>query len=68
MGQHFGFPYCHQGDLPETEFGTTHACSEFAPPIAKLGPHSAALVDKCTPARLNHLLLARMAELVDALA
>ncbi len=21
MGQHFGFPYCHQGDVPETELG-----------------------------------------------
>jgi len=42
-GQHFGFPYCHQGDLPETELGAGHACSEYVPPIAKLGPHSASL-------------------------
>jgi glucose/arabinose dehydrogenase len=42
-GQHFGFPYCHQGDLADPEFGSGHACSEFAPPIAKLGPHAAAL-------------------------
>jgi len=43
MGQHFGFPYCHQGDLPETELGAPHACSEFVPPVARLGPHSASL-------------------------
>jgi glucose/arabinose dehydrogenase len=42
-GQHFGFPYCHQGDLPDNELGAGHACSEFVPPIAKLGPHSASL-------------------------
>src|SRR5215470_16127176 len=42
-GQHFGFPYCHQGDLPETELGAGHACSEYVPPVAKLGPHSASL-------------------------
>jgi len=42
-GQHFGFPYCHQGDLPENELGASHACSEFVPPVAKLGPHSASL-------------------------
>src|SRR6266581_6944488 len=42
-GQHFGFPYCHQGDLPDTELGAGHACSEYVPPIAKLGPHSASL-------------------------
>jgi hypothetical protein len=22
-GQHFGFPYCHQGDLPDREFGSS---------------------------------------------
>jgi glucose/arabinose dehydrogenase len=43
MGQHFGFPYCHQGDIPDNEFGWGHSCSEFVPPVAKLGPHSAAL-------------------------
>ena len=41
-GQHFGFPYCHQGDLPDPEF-RSRACSEFAAPAAKLGPHVAAL-------------------------
>jgi glucose/arabinose dehydrogenase len=43
MGQNFGFPYCHQGDIPDNEFGWGHKCSEFTPPVAKLGPHAAAL-------------------------
>ena len=43
MGQHFGYPYCHQGDIPDNEFGWGHSCSEFVPPVAKLGPHSASL-------------------------
>ena len=42
-GQHFGFPFCHQGDTPDPEFGVQRPCSEFEPPVAKLGPHVAAL-------------------------
>jgi glucose/arabinose dehydrogenase len=41
--EHFGYPYCHQGDLPDPEFGAKRPCSEFAPPAAKLGAHVAAL-------------------------
>lgn len=40
---HFGYPYCHQGDVPDPEFGSKRKCSEFVPPIAKLGPHTAPL-------------------------
>ena len=40
---HFGFPYCHQGDIPDPEFGNKRSCSQFTPPIAKLGAHVAAL-------------------------
>ena len=40
---HFGYPYCHQGDLPDPEFGNKRPCSEFAPPAQKLGPHVAPL-------------------------
>jgi glucose/arabinose dehydrogenase len=39
----FGFPFCHQGDFVDPEFGSGHACSEFDPPAAKLGPHVASL-------------------------
>jgi glucose/arabinose dehydrogenase len=40
-GLHFGFPYCHQGDTLDPDFGKGHTCSEFAPPLLKLGPHVA---------------------------
>ena len=42
-GLHFGYPYCHQGDTADPEFGRKRGCSEFAPPAVKLGPHVAAL-------------------------
>ena len=38
--QHFGFPFCHQGD---PKFGWGYNCKDFTPPIAKLGPHAAPL-------------------------
>ncbi|MGB9927065.1 MAG: PQQ-dependent sugar dehydrogenase [Methanosarcina sp.] len=43
QGMHFGFPYCHGGDIPDPEFGEGRNCSEFTPPEMKLGPHVAAL-------------------------
>ena len=42
-GEHFGYPFCHQGDSPDPEFGAQHPCSDFTPPAAKLGAHVAAL-------------------------
>ena len=42
-GLHFGFPYCHGGDIPDPEFGRQRTCDEFTPPEIKLGPHVAAL-------------------------
>ena len=42
-GMHFGFPYCHQGDTPDPEYGGKRKCAEFTPPARKLGPHVAAL-------------------------
>jgi glucose/arabinose dehydrogenase len=41
--QHFGTPYCHQGNMPDQEFGWGRSCSEFTPPVALMGPHSASL-------------------------
>jgi glucose/arabinose dehydrogenase len=42
-GQHFGFPYCHQGTFTDREVGWGRSCEEFVKPVALLGPHSAAL-------------------------
>jgi glucose/arabinose dehydrogenase len=38
---HYGYPFCHQGDILDPDFGTGRACSEFNPPLLKLGPHVA---------------------------
>jgi glucose/arabinose dehydrogenase len=40
---HFGYPYCHQGDLLDKKFGKDKACEDYKPPVAKLHPHGAAL-------------------------
>ena len=42
-GQHFGFPYCHQGDTLDPEFGAGKSCSDFVAPAARLGAHVATL-------------------------
>ena len=43
QGMHFGFPYCHGGDLPDPQFGEARPCADFEPPALGLGPHVAAL-------------------------
>jgi glucose/arabinose dehydrogenase len=43
MGQHFGYPYCHQGNIPDPKFAMGHKCSEFTPPVLNLGAHVAPL-------------------------
>jgi glucose/arabinose dehydrogenase len=40
---HFGFPYCHQGDIPDPKFGAGKSCAQYAPPVVKTGPHVAGL-------------------------
>ena len=42
-GLHFGYPYCHGGSIPDSQFGRKKTCGEFIPPTLKLGPHVAAL-------------------------
>jgi glucose/arabinose dehydrogenase len=42
-GLHFGYPYCHEGSIPDPEFGAGRSCADFVPPAQKLGPHVAAL-------------------------
>jgi len=60
---HYGYPYCHQWDLQDDEF-TNRNCSEFIPPVTKLGPHVAALgmifadTAQLWPQRNNHILIA----------
>jgi glucose/arabinose dehydrogenase len=42
-GMHFGFPFCHQGDVVDPELGAQRACSTTEPPVQKLGAHVAAI-------------------------
>ncbi|MDP4282903.1 MAG: PQQ-dependent sugar dehydrogenase [Bacteroidota bacterium] len=42
-GMHFGYPYCHQGNIPDPEFGKGKNCSDYTAPAKLLGPHVAPL-------------------------
>ncbi len=42
-GEHHGFPYCHEGTTLDPEYGKYRSCSEFTPPVLKLGAHVAPL-------------------------
>ncbi|MEE9351994.1 MAG: PQQ-dependent sugar dehydrogenase, partial [Thiotrichaceae bacterium] len=41
-GQHFGFPYCHGGDVVDPKFNQK-PCRSFSPPAKQLGAHVAPL-------------------------
>jgi glucose/arabinose dehydrogenase len=56
---HFGFPFCHEGSVPDPEFGSQRACSTTEPPVQKLGAHVAAIgftfyTGKMFPARYKN--------------
>jgi glucose/arabinose dehydrogenase len=42
-GLHFGFPFCHQRDVADPQFGAQRACSTTEPPVQKAGAHVATL-------------------------
>jgi len=39
----FGYPFCHQGDTLDPQYGKNRSCAEFAKPALKLGAHIAPL-------------------------
>lgn len=43
VGEHFGYPYCHAGDIPDPQFGTGKDCKEFTAPAWKFKAHVAPL-------------------------
>lgn len=45
-GQHFGYPFCHGGDVSDPEYGKLRPCSEFVAPAQQLGAHVAPLAVK----------------------
>jgi len=42
-GMNFGFPYCHQGNIPDPELGKGKNCNDYTPPVKLLGAHVASL-------------------------
>lgn len=42
-GLHFGYPWCHQGDSLDPEFGDGKDCADYTAPALTLGAHVAAL-------------------------
>lgn len=42
-GQHFGYPYCHEGSVKDPEFGGKKPCGDFVAPVQKMGAHVAPL-------------------------
>lgn len=42
-GEHFGYPFCHGGVVPDPEYGSARSCDEFTAPRLNLGPHVAAI-------------------------
>lgn len=42
-GQHFGYPFCHAGDIAEPEMAGDKQCEQFIPPVWKFKAHMAPL-------------------------
>ncbi len=42
-GEHFGYPYCHGGDVPDPELAGGRKCREFTAPAWKFKAHMAPL-------------------------
>ena len=43
VGSHFGYPYCHGGDILDPEFGTGKDCADYEYPAWNFGAHTAPL-------------------------
>ena len=43
QGAHYGYPYCHQGNMLDPKYGKGYKCSDFTPPVLNLGAHVAPL-------------------------
>lgn len=42
-GMHFGYPFCHAGEVLDPEFGKGKNCADYTPPVQKLNPHGGTL-------------------------
>jgi len=60
-GQHFGYPFCHAGDIPDPELSNGKKCAEFTAPEWKFKAHMAPLgmrfyTGKSFPSRFKNQL------------
>jgi len=42
-GEHFGYPYCHGGEVIDSEYGNGKNCADYTPPAWKFKAHVAPL-------------------------
>lgn len=61
-GQHFGFPYCHAGNILDPSFGQGKSCASYEPPAKALGAHVAPLgmrfyTGKMFPAKYHNAMI-----------
>lgn len=42
-GQHFGYPFCHAGNIPDTKLASNKKCNQFTAPEWKFKAHKAPL-------------------------
>lgn len=43
VGGHYGFPSCHQGNLPDPDVKRANACDGVEKPVALMGPHASSM-------------------------
>ncbi len=41
--EHFGYPFCHQGNFADPEFGWGKSCADYSQPQQLMGPHAGVL-------------------------
>lgn len=42
-GMHFGYPYCHEGEILDPKLGEGQNCDDYTAPVQKMGAHVAPL-------------------------
>ncbi|MGV3539203.1 MAG: PQQ-dependent sugar dehydrogenase [Rufibacter sp.] len=42
-GMHFGYPFCHAGEILDPEFGKGKNCADYVKPVQNLNPHGGTL-------------------------
>lgn len=43
VGEHFGYPYCHGGEILDPQFGADKKCADYVAPVWKFKAHNAPL-------------------------